>query len=110
MISRRTRSLSCQSMSPNCSLNVCKMLESPVQFRLWPTTAAASRYGSDFGVFVSEGDSHGGALLFPIAVHVDGFEEAAREILLFRGWQLGDQEVEEDRQLLPARIRVGQDR
>jgi hypothetical protein len=57
----------------------------PVQFRLWPTPAAASRCGSDFGVFVSEGDSHGGALLHPITVHVDGFEEAAREILLFWG-------------------------
>jgi hypothetical protein len=35
-----------------------------------------------------------------IAVHVDGFEESVREILLFRGRQLGDEEVEEDRQLL----------
>jgi hypothetical protein len=88
VVSSRTRSLSCQSMSPNCSLNVCKLLESRSIPALL-TTAAASRYGSDFGVFVSEGDSHGGALLYQIAVHVDGFEEAARGPSSFGAGNLG---------------------
>lgn len=39
----------------------------------------------------------------------DGFEEAAGQVLFLRRRQLRDQEVEEDRQLLPRRVGVRQD-
>ena len=51
-----------------------------------------------------------GLLLDPVAVHVDRFEDPRRQVLLLRCGQLGDEEVQEDRQLLPLGVGVGQDR
>ena len=45
-------------------------------------------------------------LLDAVAVHVDGFEDALGEILLLRRRQLGRQQVEEDRELLPLGVAV----
>jgi len=46
----------------------------------------------------------------PVAVHVDRLENALRQILFLRCRELGHQEIQEDRQLLPLGIGVRQDR
>jgi len=47
-------------------------------------------------------------LLGAVAVHVDRLEDPPRQILLHGRRQLGHQEVEEDRELLPGRVGIGQ--
>ncbi len=49
-------------------------------------------------------------LLDAVAVHVDRLEDALREVFLPGRGELRDEEVEEDRELFPAGVRVGEDR
>src|SRR5207248_5593765 len=48
--------------------------------------------------------------LFPYTTLFRSFENTFREVFFHRGWQLENEEVEEDRQLLPILNAVGQDR
>ena len=82
----------------------------PVEFRLGLVAAAAGRHGADLGVLVGQLHLHRRLLLDAVAVHVDGFEDALRQVFFLGGGQLGDQEIQEDRELLPSGVRVGQDR
>ena len=75
---------------------------------LWPPPAVGHRF--DLGVRVGKLDLHRRLLLDAVAVHVDRFEDALRQVLLDRRRQLGHQEGQEDRELLPLGIRVRQDR
>ena len=63
----------------------------------------------DFGVLVGQLDLADLLLFDPVAVHVDGLKDAAREVLFFRRRQLEDEEVEEDGEFLPLGVGVGQD-
>ena len=65
----------------------------PLKFRLWHVAAAARWHGFDLGILVGQQDLLHRALLDPIAVHVDGVEDALGEVLLFGRRQLRDQEV-----------------
>ena len=49
-------------------------------------------------------------LLHPVAVHVDGLENSLGHILFDGSGQLGNEEGQEDRELLPLGIRIGQNR
>ena len=68
----------------------------PFKLRLWPVTAALQRYRIDLFVFIGKEQTLCSLLLDPVAVHVDGFENALRQILAARRGQLRDQEVQED--------------
>ena len=48
--------------------------------------------------------------LNPVAVHVDGLQHPLGEVFFLGRGQLRDEEVQEDRQLLPHRVTVTQDR
>ena len=97
-------------MLPNWSLNVLRMFESRSSSGsgLRPPPVVGHRL--DLGVGVGKLDLHRRLLLDPVAVHVDRFEDALRQVLLDRRRQLGDEEVQEDRELLPLGVRVRQDR
>jgi hypothetical protein len=45
-----------------------------------------------------------------VTVHVDGFKDALREVLFLRRRQLGYDKSQENGQLFPVRIGLGQDR
>ena len=81
----------------------------PVEFRVGLVPAAVGGNGVDLGILIRQLNALRGLLLDPVAIHVDRFENALREVLLAWRRQLRDQEVEEDRELLPIRIREGQD-
>jgi hypothetical protein len=77
-----TSALSCsiQAFCCHCSSGRCGAPYPPPLS--WMSSVIRRRTRSSFcqamspnSRFVSEGDSHGGALLYPVAVHVDGFEE-----------------------------------
>jgi hypothetical protein len=67
-------------------------------------------HGVDLDVLVAQDDLLGGKLLGTVAVHVDGVQDPLGEIGAVGGWQLGYQEVQEDRQALPFVLVVRQDR
>ena len=68
--------------------------------------AAARWHGFDLGILVGQQNLLHRALLDPIAVHVDGVEDALGEVLLLGRRQLRDEEVQEDRALLPREPRT----
>ena len=78
---------------------------------LWfsASTAHADGHRFDFRILVGKKDFLDRLLLDSIAVHIDSVENAFGKIFLFGRGQFGDQEVEEDRSLLPSGVRVGQD-
>ena len=82
----------------------------PIQFRLRLPSAATGGNGTDLAVLVGQGQLERLFDLVAIAVHVDGFQNALRQVLLDGSRQLGDKEVQEDRQLFPVAVRVGDDR
>jgi hypothetical protein len=82
----------------------------PVQLGLGLVAAAVGRHRLDLRVLVGQRDLHRRLLLDAVAVHVDGFEDALGEVLLLRRRQLGRQQVEEDRELLPLGVAVGNHR
>src|SRR5438105_1956555 len=70
------------------------------------TTTARLRRGRDLGICIGQLNTLHGLPFYTIAVHIDGLEHTSREVLLDWGRQLGNKEVEEDRELLPAGVRV----
>ena len=60
----------------------------PIQVGLRQVASAARRHRVDFGVLVGQQDLLHRPLLDPVAVHVDGVEDALGQILLLRGRQL----------------------
>ena len=82
----------------------------PVEFGLRLMAAAGRRYRLDLRVLVWQLDLHRRLLLNTITVHINRFENAFREIFLLWCRQLGHEEVQEDRQLLPFGVGIRQDR
>ena len=82
----------------------------PIELGFRLATAARRRQRFDGRVRIRQLDSHRGLLLHAVAVHVDGFENAFRKVLVDRCGELGDQEVQEDRELLPVCVCVRQNR
>ena len=84
------------------------MLERRSTSRFRPVAAAGSRQRLDLGVPVRQQELLPRLLLGAVAVEVDGVQDALGQVV-FRGRrQLRDQEVEEDRALLPAGVGVRQ--
>ena len=78
-----------------------------VELRLRLVAVSIRRYRLNLRVLVLQGDLHRRLLLNTVAIHVDGVEDALGEVLLLRCRQLGDQHVEQDRELLPFGVAVG---
>ena len=81
-----------------------------IEFGLRSGAATAGRHRLDLGVLVRQLDVYRRLLLDPVAVHVDGLENAFGQILFHGRGELRHKEVQKDRELLPLGIRVGQDR
>lgn len=81
-----------------------------VQLRFRFAATATGRHRSDFGILIRKADLQAGFHLDTVAVHVDGLQDAPGQVLFLGRGELRDQEIQEDRQLLPVGIRVRQDR
>ena len=95
---------------PNCSLKDLEDVAQAVELGLALAAAGIRRHRLDFRVLVRQRDLHRRLFLDAVAIHVDGFENALGKVLFFRRRQFGHQQVEQDRELLPFCVAVGNHR
>src|SRR5680860_845413 len=80
-----------------------------IQLRLRPAPSPGSGHGLNLRIRVRQLDLPRRLLLDTIAVHIDGLEDTLGQILLHRRRELRHQEVQENGELLPLGVGVGQD-
>jgi len=80
-----------------------------VHLRLGLVSAPGHAPRLDLRLGIGQSDGHRGLLLGAVAVHVDGFEDAFREILFNGRRQLRDEEIQEDREFLPVLHAIRED-
>lgn len=103
-------SASFQPLLPIISLNLYKMLLRRLSSNSGLRPPPPKCIGPIFCVSIRKRNPLRCLCLDPIAVHVDNFRNAFRQILLIWRRQFRLEEVQENRELLPFRVHAGQDR